>query len=291
MEAAYFLQQLCQSSFLTLHTSIACRGFLILVGFLEADYAKYRKRSTFLSKNMTCSQSLLFYMDVIVLMSSSASAMLYKSFAVHGVLILGQHPGTISVVSLQKMGYYLSLKNTLYSLNEATQLASVSGGGGFPVDGVILRPRSGPLDPGHPAFSQSLAPPYGFDHPDYLKTFFPLDSERPRLSAASLDGPVTSKSHDASSFDKLAHATLKERSDPLRAAHRISTDRTPTLTDGFSNGHSATVTQQDNVRPFLSLLDKETPSRHVSGQLEFYRTRKRKCKSGIYGQKSTQVYK
>lgn len=198
-----------------------------------------------------------------------------------------------------KNGILLRLTNTLYSLNEATRLASVSGGGGFPVDGVILRPRSGPLDPGHPAFVQSSALPYGFDYPDYLKVkhgvvdnpissgthdstrasvslssdsrFFPLDSDRPRLSAASLEGPVTSKSHDASSFDKPAHATLKERSDPLRAAHRISTDRTPTLTDGFSNGHSATVTQQDNVRPLLSLLDKEPPSRHVSGQLEYVR--------------------
>lgn len=43
------------------------------------------------------------------------------------------------------------------------------------------------------------------------------------------------------------------------------------LTDGVSNGHSATVTQHDNVRPLLSLLDKEPPSRHVSGQLEYVR--------------------
>ncbi|KAL3513571.1 hypothetical protein ACH5RR_026288, partial [Cinchona calisaya] len=41
MEAAYFLQQLCQSSSLTLQMFIACRGIPILVGFLEADYAKY----------------------------------------------------------------------------------------------------------------------------------------------------------------------------------------------------------------------------------------------------------
>jgi hypothetical protein len=41
-EAAYFLQQLCQSSPLTLQMFIACRGIPVLVGFLEADYAKYR---------------------------------------------------------------------------------------------------------------------------------------------------------------------------------------------------------------------------------------------------------
>uniref|UniRef100_A0A7N0UJB9 non-specific serine/threonine protein kinase n=1 Tax=Kalanchoe fedtschenkoi TaxID=63787 RepID=A0A7N0UJB9_KALFE len=42
MESAYFLQQLCQSSLLTLQMFIACRGIPVLVGFLEADYAKYR---------------------------------------------------------------------------------------------------------------------------------------------------------------------------------------------------------------------------------------------------------
>lgn len=70
MEAAYFFQQLCQSrldlsallflalislgvwinlvwvrtfcSSLTLQMFIACRGIPVLVGFLEADYARYR---------------------------------------------------------------------------------------------------------------------------------------------------------------------------------------------------------------------------------------------------------
>ncbi|KAL1803617.1 hypothetical protein ACET3Z_032264 [Daucus carota] len=270
MEAAYFLQQLCQSSSLTLHMFIACRGIPVLVGFLEADYAKYREMVHLAIDGMW---------QVIKLQRSTPRNDFCRIAAKNGIL--------------------LRLTNTLYSLNEATRLASVSGGGGFPVDGVILRPRSGPLDPGHPAFGQSLAPPFGFDHPDYLKVkhgvvdnpissgthdstrasvslssdsrFLPLDSDRPRLSASSLEGPVTSKSHDATSFDKLAHATLKERSDPLRAAHRNSTDRMPTGADGFSNGHSTTATQQDNVRPLLSLLDKEPPSRHVSGQLEYVR--------------------
>ena len=43
MEAACFLQQLCQSSSLTLQMFIAFHGILGLVGFLEADYAKYRE--------------------------------------------------------------------------------------------------------------------------------------------------------------------------------------------------------------------------------------------------------
>ncbi|KAG2318344.1 hypothetical protein Bca52824_011557 [Brassica carinata] len=45
-EAAYFLQQLCQSSSLTLQMFIACRGIPVLVGFLEADYAKYRSSNS-----------------------------------------------------------------------------------------------------------------------------------------------------------------------------------------------------------------------------------------------------
>ncbi|KAA3468005.1 Serine/threonine-protein kinase sepA [Gossypium australe] len=38
MEAAYFLQQLCQSR---CRMFLACHGIPVLVGFLEADYAKY----------------------------------------------------------------------------------------------------------------------------------------------------------------------------------------------------------------------------------------------------------
>lgn len=163
-----------------------------------------------------------------------------------------------------KNGILPRLTNTLYSLNEATRLALVSGGGMFPVDGLTLRSQSGQLDPGNPTFGQSVAPPYGSDHPDYLKVkhgvddslssgthdssqasvshssdsrSFPLDSDRPRSSTASIEGPDTAKSHDSSSFDKLAHGMMKERSDPSRTAHRVSTDRTPTLAEGVLKGH------------------------------------------------------
>lgn len=114
-------------------------------------------------------------------------------------------------------------------------------------------------------------------------------------SYVAVEGPVTSRSPGDSSLDKIAHGVMKEpfatsskeretvdrwKSDALRAevdlrqqpgttVNRISTDRPPK--DTASNGHSATATQQENVRPLLSLLDKEPPSRHFSGQLEYVR--------------------
>ncbi|MCD7456440.1 hypothetical protein HAX54_031744 [Datura stramonium] len=52
---------------------------------------------------------------------------------------------------------------------------------------------------------------------------------------------------------------------------RISTDRTSKQIEGASYGFPAsTATQQENVRPLLSLLEKEPPSRHFSGQLEYH---------------------
>jgi len=58
-----------------------------------------------------------------------------------------------------KNGILLRLVNTLHSLNEATRLASITGGGGFPADGSVARPRSGQLDPSHAAFNLSEASP------------------------------------------------------------------------------------------------------------------------------------
>lgn len=209
-----------------------------------------------------------------------------------------------------KNGILLRLINTLYSLNEATRLASISGAGGFPADGLALRPRSGPLDPTNPVFIQSEG---GFDHPDHLKVkhgpmdhpfssgthessrasasyspdsrFFALDTDRPRSSSATVEAPVSSKSPDSTSLDKVGHASMKELSatssreresidrwkiDPQRgtAVSRPSTDRA-SASNGFPG--TATTTQQENVRPLLSLLDKEPPSRHFSGQLEYVR--------------------
>ncbi|XP_063942055.1 MAP3K epsilon protein kinase 1-like isoform X6 [Daucus carota subsp. sativus] len=231
MEAAYFLQQLCHSSSLNMHMFIACRGIPVLVGFLEADYAKYRE------------------------MVHLAIDGIWK------VLKLQRSPRNDFCRIAAKNGILPRLTNTLYSLNEATRLALVSSGGEIALDGITLWPRSNQLDPGNPTFVQNVAQAYG-DHPDYLKVkhgvvddplssgthdssrasdsrssdsrSFPLDSDRPQSSTASMDGPITTKLHELSSFNKLAH--------------RTSTDRTPTSTDGESNGHFVTQPQQDNVR-------------------------------------------
>lgn len=199
-----------------------------------------------------------------------------------------------------KNGILLRLINTLYSLNEAARLASASGGGGFPPDGLAPRPRSGPLDPGNSSFMQTEMPPYGTDQPDMLKIkngervlpagmqepsrtsashspdspFFRQDFERPRSSNATVEasGPSrlpdgTSVSRDRESLDRykndLSRAEIDFRQQRGGNTSRISTDR---ASYGFP---ASTATPQENVRPLLSLLEKEPPSRHFSGQLEY----------------------
>ncbi|KAL7001524.1 MAP3K epsilon protein kinase 1 [Sarracenia purpurea var. burkii] len=298
MEAAYFLQQLCQSSSLTLQMFISCRGIPILVGFLEADYAKYREMVHLAIDGMW---------QVFKLQRSTPRNDFCRIAAKNGIL--------------------LRLINTLYSLNEATRLASLSGGTGFPLDGLAPRPRSGPLDPSNPSFAKNETQVFGIDQPDLLKIkhgvadhslsigtqeplrsstsyssdsrFFPQDTDRLQSSNAAVDASVASRLSDTTSLDKVANVTMKDpsaasskerenldrwRIDPSRAegdlrqqrvsisANRTSTDRAPKLTEGASNGFPAVIaSQQENVRPLLSLLDKEPPSRHFSGQLEYVR--------------------
>ncbi|KAL3504016.1 hypothetical protein ACH5RR_033857 [Cinchona calisaya] len=290
LEAAYFLQQLCQSSSLTLQMFIACRGIPILVGFLEADYAKYREMVHLAIDGMW---------QVFKLQRSTPRNDFCRIAAKNGIL--------------------LRLINTLHSLNEATRLASISGGGGLPPDTLAPRPRSGPLDP---SLLQPEASPYGIDQPDHFKhkhgpidhvfpagtqemsrasashspdaRFFSLDTDRLQSSNTSVEASGSSKLPETPS-DKVVSAAAKGfpvansrdrestdqwKSDPSRTefdprhqrgastANRISTDRPPKVTEG---GSSATTTQQENVRPLLSLLDKEPPARHFSGQLEYVR--------------------
>lgn len=231
-----------------------------------------------------------------------------------------------------KNGILLRLINTLYSLNEATRLASISVGGGFPLEGSAQRPRSGQLDSSHPIFVQNEASLSATEQVDLTKvrhgivdnhfstiTLEPsrasvshsqrvdgnqsdlrhhMDADRTQSSNGASETSVPSKLLDPS-LEKVAnHATkepstttLKEREnidrwkiDPSRAdvdlrqqrvansASRTSADRPPKLMEGASNGFPTIVpTQQEQVRPLLSLLDKEPPSRHFSGQLEYVR--------------------
>ncbi|KAI3812344.1 hypothetical protein L1987_17051 [Smallanthus sonchifolius] len=270
MEAAYFLQQLCQSSSLTLQMFIACRGIPVLVGFLEADYAKYREM---IHLAIDC------MWQVFKLQRSTLRNDFCRIAAKNGIL--------------------LRLINTLYSLNEATRLALISGVVGFSMDGLATRSRSGPLDASNHTFIQSESSTNGLDYPDYHKVkhfvtdhpftsapqessrlssshspdsrFFTLETDKNQSSHTSMEAPVTSKSPESTAMER-------DKTDPLDAEPkqlhsnfgRLSTDRPRKSMDAVSNGHSATV-KQENVRPLLSLLDKEPPSRHFSGQLEYVR--------------------
>lgn len=232
-----------------------------------------------------------------------------------------------------KTGILLRLINTLYSLNEATRLASVSVGGVFPVDGSTQRPRSGQLDSSHPISVQCEAPVSTtgqYDLPkvrlgiiDHMSTgmqeasrastshsqrsdpnqsdsrYLPIDPDRPQSSNAAMEASVASKLPDPASLEKVTNLSIKEplastskerdnldrwKIDPSRtdvdfrqqrivnSANRASTDRPLKLIENASNGFPTTVTsQQEPVRPLLSLLDKEPPSRHFSGQLDYVR--------------------
>ncbi|CAI9275313.1 unnamed protein product [Lactuca saligna] len=263
MEAAYFLQQLCQSSSLTLQMFIACRGIPVLVGFLEADYAKYREMVHLAIDGMW---------QVFKLQRSTLRNDFCRIAAKNGIL--------------------LRLINTLYSLNEATRLASISGGGGFSMDGLGLgiatRSRSGPLDSSSNTFMQTESAANGMDYVDHVKVkhgvttdqssshspdsrFFTLDIDKHhhhhhQSSNTSAEAPFNSRSPDSNTVkeergDGSHDVEHKQR---LSNFGRLSTDRPRKSMDVVSNG-------QENVRPLLSLLEKEPPSRHFSGQLEYVR--------------------
>ncbi|KEH30575.1 MAP kinase kinase kinase [Medicago truncatula] len=278
MEAAYFFQQLCQSSSLTLQMFIACRGIPVLVGFLETDYAKYREMVHLAIDGMW---------QVFKLQQSTPRNDFCRIAAKNGIL--------------------LRLINTLYSLNESTRLASMSAGSGFLVDGSTQRPRSGILDPTHPFFGQNEALLSSADQQDLTKlrhgaldhhlesshrrsdSNYQMDVDRPQSSNAAAEAVPLEMSLNLASRESSA-GTLKERenadrwkSDPSRAdvelrqrlsisGNRKSTDRSSKLTETSSNGLSATgATQQEQVRPLLSLLEKEPRSGRFSGQLEYVR--------------------
>ncbi|GMH12499.1 hypothetical protein Nepgr_014340 [Nepenthes gracilis] len=277
MEAAYFLQQLCQSSALTLQMFIACRGIPVLVGFLEADYAKNREMVHLAIDGMW---------QVFKLQGSTPRADFCRIAAKNGIL--------------------LRLINTLHSLNEATWLASTTLGGGFSSEGLGQRPRSGPLDPSHPNFGQNEVVSYsGPDQPDFRLRFgtndqvssswvqetssasfllshkqdanqpeseHSTDTGRPQACNAAAEASVASRLADSS--EKAANVVSKE---PLRAEvelrqqrNRTSIDKPPKSIEGVSDGPAISI-QPEQVRPLLSLLEKEPPSGHFSGQLEYVR--------------------
>lgn len=285
MQAAHFLQQLCQSSSLTLQMFIACRGIPVLVGFLEADYAKYREMVHLAVDGMW---------QVFMLQKSTPRNDFCRIAAKNGILI--------------------RLINTLHSLNEATRLASICAGATSILgDASAPRPRSGPLDYTYPLSVQSETTLSGSDQPDLSKvnhgiidhplsvgatmepprssaSYSPSDNDKAQSSRAVMEASVASKLPDLTNAENYGtkeaarsskdwdHLDLRKsdlsrtEADNIKqqrisySASRTSTDKP--LNNGFSN---SSVSQQEQVRPLLSLLDKEPPSRHFSGQLEYVR--------------------
>ncbi|XWS63320.1 hypothetical protein CRYUN_Cryun06bG0085000 [Craigia yunnanensis] len=283
---------------------IACRGIPVLVGFLEADYAKYREMVHLAIDGMW---------QIFKLQRSTPRNDFCRIAAKNGIL--------------------LGLINTIYSLNEATRLATISVGGGFSVDGSAQQQRSGLIDSSHPLFAQNETPLPLTDQPDFLKVrhgitehsfptvaqepsrastshsqrsdtnlpdscYLAVDGDRPQSSNGALDVSVGSKLADLTSLEKVANIAAKESStiskerenlnrwklDPARAeidlrqqkisnsVNRTSTDKPLKLIESMSNGFpTSTITQAEQVRTLLSLLEKEPPSRHFSGQLEYVR--------------------
>lgn len=312
IEAAYFVQQLCQTSSLTLQMFIACRGLPVLVGFLEPDYAKYRE------------------------MVHLAIDGMWQVFNLHSPT-----PRNDFCRISAKNGILIRLVNTLHSLNEATRLAS-AGGVGAPIcatDGVVQQPRSGPLEPcrpfsglrdtSHPRSGQ-LDPTKvrsGLIDPHRLSSGAPESSQTSTTQSQRLDISQSDSRYSPVQFEKSCTAAgfldqsmvnnaselteniwsstgqeslllpskdreqfefgLQEPSH-LEADHlklqrgAPSTQRgimeqswkqsnTPRTSNGLVGTTQTSSSQQETVQPLLSLLEKEPPSRHTSGQLEYIR--------------------
>ncbi|CAL9120902.1 unnamed protein product [Musa textilis] len=280
MQAAFFLQQLCQSSTMTLQMFIACRGIPVLVGFLEADYAKYRE---------------------MVHLAIDGMWQVFK--------LKHSTPRNDFCCIAAKNGILIRLVNTLYSLNEATRLASIDGGGvSIPQNGSASRPRSGPLDHlNRPACLQFESPishlcqndasKVRLDHPfssevqeqmqnaasfsqrtdatQLDKQFFG-DGERTLPGYAKLEASKENEHYNLwDNEPSRMDVDLSRHQRGTNSVARSSTDKPPKHMEFALNGHSSganqLVSQHEQIRPLLSLLEKEPPSRHVLGQLDYVR--------------------
>ncbi|KAK7273700.1 hypothetical protein RIF29_14759 [Crotalaria pallida] len=282
MEAAYFLKHLFQSSSLTLQMFIACRGIPVLVGFFESDYAKYREMVHLAIDGMW---------QVFKLQRSTPRNDFCRIAAKNGIL--------------------LRLINTIYSLNEATQPASVHVGGGLFVDSSAEQPFSGPFDSTHPCIIQNEGLVSSVDQQDIPKVRHEILDHHLEPSHSSISNPRRSDANysvdemlqcsnitsEISSLEKLSNTASQEssegafkeeesvdhwKSDPSLAnveprpqpisiyEDRTSTNRPPKFTEHASNGLLVTgATQKEQIKPLLSLLEKEPPFRSLRGQLKY----------------------
>jgi hypothetical protein len=168
----------------------------------------------------------------------------------------------------------------------------------------ILKFRHGMID--HPLPSVTQEPSRAStSHSQRLDAIQPdarylgTDTDGPQSSNEAIEATVVSKLPDPAALGKAANMGIKEppgiaskerdnldrwKSDPSRpetelrqqrvtgSTQRTSTDRPPKLIESASNGLTSVVSAQpEQVRPLLSLLEKEPPSKHFSGQLEYAR--------------------
>ncbi|CAL5014372.1 unnamed protein product [Urochloa decumbens] len=239
VQASLFLQQLCQASTLTLQMFIACQGIPVLVSFLEPDYAKYRQG---------CWDMVHLAIDGIWQVFKLQHSTLRNDFC------------RIAA----KNGILLRLVNTLHSLNEATRFASISGSGASVTqNGSTPRRRSGQLDPSFIEISKSR-----LDHHHSSGSLQSLqaDADKHHILIDSSSSPRFSDKTGVGNLERNENDLIRPQRLSVSAG-RTSTDRSPKHTELVSNGHNSG--QHDQVRPLLSLLEKEPPSRHVSGQLDY----------------------
>ncbi|CAL5029521.1 unnamed protein product [Urochloa decumbens] len=235
VQASLFLQQLCQASTLTLQMFIACQGIPVLVSFLEPDYAKYRDMVHLAIDGIW---------QVFKLQHSTLRNDFCRIAAKNGIL--------------------LRLVNTLHSLNEATRFASISGSGTLVTqNGSTPRRRSGQLDPSFIEISKAR-----LDHHHSSGSLQSLqaDADKHHILIDSSSSPRFSDKTGVGSLERNENDLVRPQRLSVSAG-RTSTDRSPKHTELVSNGHNSS--QHDQVRPLLSLLEKEPPSRHVSGQLDY----------------------
>ncbi|KAG2569473.1 hypothetical protein PVAP13_7NG423300 [Panicum virgatum] len=235
VQASLFLQQLCQASTLTLQMFIACQGIPVLVSFLEPDYAKYRDMVHLAIDGIW---------QVFKLQHSTLRNDFCRIAAKNGIL--------------------LRLVNTLHSLNEATRFASISGSGASVTqNGSTPRRRSGQLDP---SFIENSKARLDHHHSSGSLQSLQADTDKHHILIDSSSSPRFSDKTGVGNIERNENDLVRTPRLSVSAG-RTSTDRSPKHIELVSNGHNSG--QNDQVRPLLSLLEKEPPSRHVSGQLDY----------------------
>ncbi|XP_062227004.1 MAP3K epsilon protein kinase 1-like isoform X2 [Phragmites australis] len=237
VQASLFLQQLCQASNLTLQMFIACQGIPVLVGFLEPDYAKYR--------------------DMVHLAIDG----IWQVFKLQHSTLRNDFCRIAA-----KKGILLRLVNILHSLNEATRFAPISGSGASVTqNGSTPRRRSGQLDPSILEISKARLDHH---HSSGSMQSLQADADKHHILMDPSSSPRFSDRTGAGTMERHENDLVRPQRLSVSAG-RTSTDRSPKHIELASNGHNSS--QNDQIRPLLSLLEKEPASRHVSGQLDYVR--------------------